>query len=101
MVLNGVVSTAVEETGDGGPLVTELGVGAKDSLILIRREWPVLHLRRQLVAPPKPTRLTGPSGNRFADHRPVPWPVLLYKILESLILFGAPGTLDPIQIRPR
>lgn len=98
VVLDGVVGSAVEEAGDGGPLVAEAGVGPDYGVVFLWREGTVLHLRGELVAPPEPARLAGPTGYRLADQRPVTRTVLLYQPLQSVVLFGAPWTLYPIHI---
>jgi len=79
VVLYRVVGPARQKTGDGGPLVPKLGVGLDDRPVLLRRERPVLHLGRQLVAPPEPARLPGSTRHRFADQRPVPRPVFAHQ----------------------
>lgn len=97
VVLDRVVGATVEQPRDCGPLVAEARVGSDDGVVLFGREGTVLHLRRELVAPPQPARLAGPARYRLADQRPVPRPVLLDQILESVVLFGAPRALDPIH----
>lgn len=98
VVLDGVVGSAVEEAGDGGPLVAEAGVGPDYGVVFLWREGTVLHLRGELVAPPEPAGLAGPTGYRLADQRPVTGAVLLYQPLQSVVLFGTPWTLYPIHI---
>uniref|UniRef100_A0A7C9DF73 Uncharacterized protein n=1 Tax=Opuntia streptacantha TaxID=393608 RepID=A0A7C9DF73_OPUST len=100
VVLDGVVGATVEETSNGGPLVPEPGVGPDDGLVLVRGESAVLHLRGQLVAPPEPARLAGPTGNRLADQGPVPGAVFLDQAGQGLIFFGAPRTFYPIHFFP-
>lgn len=55
VALNGVIGPAVEEAGDGGPLVVEPRVGPNYSVVLVGGERSVPHLRRELVAPPQTT----------------------------------------------
>ena len=98
MVLDGVVGSAREEAGYGGPLVSESGVGPDYGVVLFRREGPVLHLRGQLVAPSEPAGLAGAARDGLADQGPVPGPVLLHQLLQSLVLFWAPWALDPIHV---
>lgn len=96
MVFNGVVSAAREEAGDGGPLVSKTAVGPDDGLVLLGGEGTVLHLRRELVTPAEPARLTGSARNRFADQRPVPGTMLLDQPLQRLVFLWAPRSLYSI-----
>ena len=68
VVLDGVVGAAGEEARDGGPLVAEPCVRAEDGVVLLGREGAVLHLRRQLVAPPEAARLAGATRDGAADE---------------------------------
>jgi hypothetical protein len=99
VVLDGVVGAAGEEARDGGPLVAEPGVRAEDGVVLLGREGPVLHLRRQLVAPPEAARLAGAARDGPADEGPVAGAVAGHQALQGLVLLGAPGALDPVHVR--
>ena len=52
MVLYGVVGPTGEESGYGGPFVTEPLVGPNDGVVFVGSEGAVLNLRGELVAPP-------------------------------------------------
>lgn len=101
MVFDGVVSSAVEEAGYGGPLVAEAGMGPDYGVVLFGREGPVLHLGGQLVAPPEPAGLAGPARDGLADQRPVPGPVFLHQLLQSLVLLRTPWAFDPVHVLSR
>ncbi|KAE8038080.1 hypothetical protein FH972_010624 [Carpinus fangiana] len=62
------VDTAVDEPSNGGPLVAILGVGLDADLVLLRREWPVLYLCRDLVTPPEPARLGATAGSQHGKR---------------------------------
>ncbi|KAF4383993.1 hypothetical protein F8388_018745 [Cannabis sativa] len=98
MVLNSVISPAIEEAGYGCPLVPEPRMSPNDRLILVRSKGSVLNLRRKLITPPQTARLSGPTRDRFTNERPVPRAIVLDKPPQGLILFGAPWTFDPIHI---
>lgn len=78
MILDGVVGPAGEEAGYGGPFVAEFGMGPNNGVVLVGREGAVLHLRRELVAPPQAAALAGSAGDGFADEGPVSGAVLLH-----------------------
>jgi hypothetical protein len=58
----------------------------------------VLHLRRQLVAPPQAARLARPPRDGAADQGPVARAVPGHKALQRLVLLGAPRALDPVHV---
>ncbi|KAI5439357.1 hypothetical protein KIW84_024944 [Lathyrus oleraceus] len=97
VVFNSVVGSTRQKTGYGSPFVSESGMCSDYSIILFRRESPMLHLRRKLITPTQPAGFPGPSRNRFADYRPVSRPVLLNKLLKSFVFFRTPWTFDPIH----
>lgn len=74
LVRGGEIEVGGEEAGDGGPY--------DDRLVLLRREHPVPHRRRQLAAPPE----TAPGINlliiiKLIKQRPVPPPDYVRKDL--------------------
>jgi len=52
MILDGVVSSAREKPGYGGPFVPMSLMGPEYDLVLGRGKGPVLDLRAELIAPP-------------------------------------------------
>jgi len=98
VVFDGVVSSAVEEAGYGGPLVAEAGMGPDNGVVLFVGEGPVLHLGGQLVAPAEPAGLAGAARDGLADEGPVPGPVFLHQLLQSLVLLRAPWAFDPVHV---
>lgn len=81
MIFDGVVGSAREKSGYGGPFIAEFGVGPNYSVVLLEGERAVLHLRRELVAPAQTAALAGAAGNGFADEGPVPGAVFENQVL--------------------
>ncbi|KAJ0591335.1 hypothetical protein HanIR_Chr04g0207211 [Helianthus annuus] len=71
VVFHGVIRTAVKQARDSRPAVTKPRVRLHDNLIFLRREGAVLHLRRELVAPPQAAGFARSTWNGLANERPV------------------------------
>nr|GMD07177.1 hypothetical protein SETIT_1G057400v2 [Ipomoea batatas]GMD08750.1 hypothetical protein SETIT_1G057400v2 [Ipomoea batatas] len=99
VVFDRVIGASIQHSSNSRPFIPDLRVRLRNNLILLPRERPVLHLRRQLIAPPQPTRLPRSPWNRLAYQRPVPRAVLLHKLPQQIILLRAPRPLNPIRIR--
>lgn len=98
MVLDGIICSAGEEAGDGGPLVAVEGVGPDDNVVLLRRKGLVLDGGAELVAPPEAAGLAGAAGDACADEGPVAWAVLGNQLDERGVLLWAPRPLHSILI---
>ncbi|WVZ10989.1 hypothetical protein V8G54_015519 [Vigna mungo] len=73
-------------------------MGPEYGVVFFGREGPVLDLRGELIAPAKPAGLAGAARDRLTDKGPVPGPVLLDEILQSIVLLGAPWAFDPVHV---
>ncbi|WVZ21593.1 hypothetical protein V8G54_008915 [Vigna mungo] len=98
VVLNGVIGSTRQQTGNGGPPVSVLGVGGDDGLVLLGREGPVLDGGAELVAPAEAAGLARPAFNVAADEGPVARSVAVDEAGEDPILLGAPGAFDSVRV---
>jgi len=98
VVLDGVVGSALEQAGYGGPFVAEAGMGPDYGVVFLGREGPVLDLGRELIAPAEPAGLAGAARDGLADEGPVPGSVLLDELLQSVVFLGAPWAFDPVHV---
>ncbi|GER36937.1 nucleobase-ascorbate transporter 8 [Striga asiatica] len=76
------------------PTVAVLGVRPEDDSVLLRRERPVLHHRRELIAPPEAARFPQSPRNRLAYQRPILRAVDINEPPEQVVLLRAPRALD-------
>ena len=98
VVLNGVIGSARQQTGNGGPPVSVLGVGGDDGLVLLGGEGAVLDGGAELVAPAQAAGLARPTLNVAADEGPVAGSVAVDEAGEDPILLGAPRAFDSVGV---
>lgn len=96
MILNGIIGAAGEQPRNGGPAVAVPLVRRQDGLVLRRGEGAVLDVWAELVAPPQPTRLPGPTLYVISDQRPVPGAVFLDQSGQDLVFLRTPGAFNPV-----
>lgn len=77
MVLNSVIGPTRKKSGNGGPFVTEAGMGPDNGIVLFGCKSPVLNLRGELITPPETAGFAGSTRDGFADEGPVSWAVFL------------------------
>ena len=84
-----IVAPARYRPRDDRPLVPVHRVRGEDELVLLRGERPALHVRVQLIAPPKPAALAAATFEERRDRGPIPRAVRRDALPQALVLLRA------------
>lgn len=98
MVLDGVVSAALEHLRDVGPLVSVLAVGNEQDPLLFATPGILLDLWIQMVVPTFTTLLSNTAGKVLCDLSPLHRAMDLDELQHEAVFLLSPRALDKKRV---